>query len=126
MRRVRTGLAVVGAVVVAMMLPFGASAGAAVAPGCWSGQVGLYSQANYKGTCYGFAGTNRHFNSWPGIKDNMRSVWNGGTSYRSCVYRDTAWKSRVASLAIGQRHSWSSRQGAESNSWVTPGTSCPL
>jgi hypothetical protein len=52
----------------------------AAASGCHDGQVGLYSQSNYKGHCYGFYGANSSFNDWPGIKDNMRSMWNGGTS----------------------------------------------
>jgi hypothetical protein len=114
------GVGVVGA-------PMAAPAFADNPPGsCVNTQLGLYTQANYEGHCYGFAGDNVHYDDpWAvGIRDNMRSAWNGGTSgARACVYRNKNYASRVSSLAMGQHYSWGSVQGAESNKWRSG--SCP-
>ena len=103
------------------------TAGATAPPGCWDSQVGLYNQPNQSGWCYGFTSNNYSFDSWPGIKDNLRSAQNGSNQgYRSCVFRDKNYAGgRVSSLAAGQKYTWGSIQGAESNNWVL-NTSCPL
>lgn len=107
-----------------LIVPRVASASHTVPPGCFDGQVGLFSQNGWAGNCFGFSGTNNNFDAWPGIKDNMRSIWNGGNTHRACVYGDKSWVNRTASMALDQKHDYAGVTQAESNSWVTG--SCPL
>lgn len=107
-----------------LIAPRVALASHTVPPGCFDGQVGLFSQNSWLGSCFGFSGTNNNFDAWPGIKDNMRSIWNGGNTHRACVYGNKSWVNRTASMALDQKHDYAGFTQAESNSWVLG--SCPL
>lgn len=110
----------VAAAVVVMALTLLPSPAHAQYAGCWSGQVGLYTQFNGGGHCYGFAGSNNSFAQW-GINDRIRSGKNIGTSgLRARIHRNTNYTGGVGfCLAMGaQGNNPSSPQG-ESNNWAS-------
>lgn len=86
--------------------------------GCYSGQVGLYTQANGAGHCYGFAGSNNSLAQW-GINDRIRSGKNIGTSgLDALVYRNTFYGGGVAMcIPRGRAFNNPSSPQGESNSW---------
>jgi hypothetical protein len=110
---------VVAAAVLALIVGVSPNPAHAQYAGCYTGQVGLYTQYNGAGHCYGFSGTNNSFATW-GINDSIRSGKNIGlTGMRALVYRDTFYSGGVA-LCLArweQRNNPNAPQGA-SNAWT--------
>lgn len=117
-----SGLAVAPAAVAGEVSPpdpSQARLAAHVAPGCWNSQVGLYTAQRWPSSkAYCFTFDNDNFNSWPAIKDNVWSAWNGGTSGTDAVV--FAYENQKGSyLCIPYNGQWSytAKQRARSLAW---------